>query len=107
MTCKRCNKDTEWVHTCTFVYRVVKYRGHNCSGCWVMKHVFDDLIKNNKKENLSFHDVNIEDNMDEVEQLNIRSIPAIIVFKGEEELWRKIGVVAPMELKEWIYSLTN
>jgi len=51
-----------------------------------MKHVFDELIKNNKQENLSFHDVNIEDDMAGVERLKIRSIPTIIVFKGDEEL---------------------
>lgn len=88
-------------------YKIVKYRGNNCHGCWVMKHVFDELIKNNHQENLSFHDVNIEDDMAGVERLKIRSIPTIIVFKGDEELWRKLGVVAPIELKEWIYSLTN
>jgi hypothetical protein len=42
-----------------------------------------------------------------VERLKIRSIPTIIVFKWDEELWRKTGVVAPIELKEWIYSITN
>jgi thioredoxin-like negative regulator of GroEL len=51
-----------------------------------MKHVFDELIKNNHQENLSFHDVNIEDDMAGVERLKIRSIPTIIVFKGDEEL---------------------
>ena len=72
-----------------------------------MKHVFDELIKNNTQENISFHDVNIEDDMAGVERLKIRSIPTIIVFKWDEELWRKTGVVALIELKEWIYSLTN
>lgn len=72
-----------------------------------MKHVFDELIKNNTEGNISFHDVNIEDDMAGVEQLKIRSIPTIIVFKGDEELWRKTAVVAPIELKEWIYSLVG
>lgn len=89
------------------MYKIVKYRGNNCSWCGVMKHVFDDLIKNNRQENLSFHDVNIEDDMAGVERLKIRSIPTIIVFKGDKELWRKTGVIPPIELKEWIYSLTN
>lgn len=88
-------------------YKIVKYRGNNCPGCWVMKHVFDELIRDNTQQNLSFHDVNIEDDMAGVERLKIRSIPTIIVFKGDEELWRKTGVVASIELKEWIYSLTN
>ena len=88
-------------------YKIVKYRGNNCPWCGVMKHVFDELIKNNHQENLSFHDVNIEDDMAGVERLKIRSIPTIIVFKWDEELWRKTGVVPPIELKEWIYSLIN
>ena len=51
-----------------------------------MKHVFDELMSDNTQENLSFHDVNIEDDMAGVERLRIRSIPTIIVFKGDEEL---------------------
>ena len=46
-----------------------------------MKHVFDELKNNNQRENISFHDVNIEDDMAGVERLKIRSIPTIIVFK--------------------------
>tara|TARA_R110000868_G_scaffold210154_1_gene460152 strand:- start:2450 stop:2590 length:141 start_codon:yes stop_codon:yes gene_type:complete len=46
-----------------------------------MKHIFDELKNNNQQENLSFHDVNIEDDMAGVEWLKIRSIPTIIVFK--------------------------
>ena len=72
-----------------------------------MKHVFDELQNNNQRENISFHDVNIEDDMAGVERLKIRSIPTIIVFKGDEELWRKTGILAPVEFKDWIYSLTN
>ena len=88
-------------------YKIVKYRGNNCPWCGVMKHVFDEFMSDNTQENLSFHDVNIEDDMAGVERLKIRSIPTIIVFKGDEELWRKSGVIAPTELKEWVYSLTS
>ena len=69
--------------------------------------MFDELQNNNQRENISFHDVNIEDDMAGVERLKIRSIPTIIVFKGDEELWRKTGILAPVEFKDWIYSLTN
>lgn len=89
------------------MYKIVKYRGDNCTWCGVMKHVFDELKNNNHQENLSFHDVNIEDDMAGVEWLKIRSIPTIIVFNGDEELWRKTWVQAPVEFKEWIYSLTK
>ena len=88
-------------------YKIVKFRGNNCPWCGVMKHVFDELKNNNHQENLSFYDVNIEDDMAGVERLKIRSIPTIIVFKWDEELWRKTGIMAPVEFKEWIYSLTN
>mgnify|MGYP003424782999 CR=1 FL=1 len=69
--------------------------------------MFDELKSNNHQENLSFHDVNIEDDMAGVERLKIRSIPTIIVFKWDEELWRKTWVSTKEELKEWIYSLTK
>ena len=61
---------------------------------WRYETCIDELMRDNTKENLSFQDVNIEDDMAGVERLRIRSIPTIIVFKGDEELWRKTGVIA-------------
>ena len=86
-------------------YKIVKYRGNNCPWCTTMHKPFIDLAE--ELNHLKFYDVNIEDDMAGVEKLKIRSIPTIIVFKWDEELWRKTGVVALIELKEWIYSLTN
>ena len=88
-------------------YKIVKYRGNNCPWCGVMKHVFGEIMRDNTQENLSFHDVNIEDDMAGVERLKIRSIPTIIVFKWDEELWRKTGVVDKNELKIRINNLID
>ena len=45
---------------------------------------FVDLAE--ELNHLKFYDVNIEDDMTGVERLKIRSIPTVIVFKGDEEL---------------------
>lgn len=74
-----------------------------------MKPIFDDLKANNKREDVDFQELKTEDDPELIEKLRIRTIPTIIIFKDSliNELWRKTGVVTPIELKEWIYSLTN
>lgn len=74
-----------------------------------MKPIFDDLKANNKREDVDFQELKTEDDPDLIEKLRIRTIPTIIIFKDSliNELWRKSGVQMPIELKEWIYSLTN
>lgn len=74
-----------------------------------MKPIFDDLKANNKREDVSFMELKTEDDPELIEKLRIRTIPTIIIFKDSliNELWRKSGVQMPIELKEWIYSLTN
>lgn len=74
-----------------------------------MKPIFDDLKANNKREDVSFMELKTEDDPELIEKLRIRTIPTIIIFKDSliNELWRKSGVQMPIELKDWIYSLTN
>lgn len=74
-----------------------------------MKPIFDDLKANNKREDVDFQELKTEDDPELIEKLRIRTIPTIIIFKDSliNELWRKSGVQMPIELKEWIYSLTN
>ncbi len=107
MICKRCNKKSDGVHTCTPAYRVVKYRGDNCNPCKVLAPIFEEAKGRNAREDIEFHEVNIAEDEAGVERLKIRSIPTIIIFKGDEELARKNGVQMPNELKEWIYNVTT
>ena len=74
-----------------------------------MKPIFDDLKANNKREDVDFQELKTEDDPELIEKLRIRTIPTIIIFKDSliNELWRKSGVQMPIELKEWIYSITN
>jgi thiol-disulfide isomerase/thioredoxin len=81
MICKRCNKETDGVHTCTPTYRVVKYRGDNCNPCKVLAPIFEDFKKNNTREDIEFYEVNIAEDEEQIKVLKIRSIPTIIIFK--------------------------
>ncbi len=84
----------------------MKYRGDNCNPCKVLAPIFEDFKKNNTRDDIEFHEVNIAEDVAGVEWLRIRSIPTIIIFRGEEELGRKSWVQMPIEFKEWIYNLT-
>ena len=83
----------------------MKYRGDNCPWCKVLAPIFEDFKKNNSREDIEFHEVNIAEDEAGVERLKIRSIPVIIIFRGDEELARKTWVQMPNELKEWIYNV--
>jgi len=87
------------------MYKIVKYRGDNCNPCKVLAPIFEDFKKNNTREDIEFHEVNIAEDEAGVERLKIRSIPVIIIFRGDEEQARKTWVQMPVELKEWIYSV--
>jgi len=87
------------------MYKIVKYRGDNCNPCKVLAPIFEDFKKNNTRDDIEFHEVNIATDEAGVERLKIRSIPVIIIFRGDEELARKTGVQMPVELKEWIYNV--
>lgn len=70
-----------------------------------MAPVFEEAKWRNTREDITFHEVNTAEDEAGVERLKIRSIPTIIIFKGDEELARKNGVQMPNELKEWIYNV--
>lgn len=126
-TCRECNQKSDRIfmnicedctikknkaiiqsHSRLFItptYRVVKYRGDNCNPCKVLAPIFEEAKGRNTREDIEFHEVNIAEDEAGVERLKIRSIPTIIIFKGDEELARKNGVQMPNELKEWIYNV--
>lgn len=105
MICKKCNKESDGVHTCTPTYRIVKYRGDNCPWCKVLAPIFEEAKGRNTREDIEFHEVNIAEDEEQTKVLKIRSIPTIIIFKWDEELARKTWVQMPNEFKEWIYNL--
>jgi thioredoxin-like negative regulator of GroEL len=54
-----------------------------------MAPIFEEAKGRNTREDITFHEVNIAEDEAGVERLKIRSIPTIIVFRGDEELGRK------------------
>jgi thiol-disulfide isomerase/thioredoxin len=84
------------------MYKIVKYRGDNCNPCKVLAPIFEDFKQNNTREDIEFHEVNIAEDEASVERLKIRSIPTIIIFKGDEELDRTSGILMPRQLGERI-----
>ena len=89
------------------MYTIVKYRGDNCPWCKVLAPIFEEAKGRNTREDIEFYEVNIAEDEAGVERLKIRSIPTVIIFKGDEELARKSGVQMPNEFNEWIYSVIN
>jgi len=87
------------------MYKIVKYRWDNCNPCKVLAPIFEEAKGRNTSDDIEFHEVNIVSDDADVEWLKIRSIPVIIIFRGDEELARKTWVQMPVELKEWIYNV--
>jgi len=72
---------------------IVKFYTDWCSGCKIMKPIFNNVMNNNHSENISYHTINVEENVEIAKELGIKSIPVIKVFNGKEVIDTKVGVL--------------
>ncbi|MDR1314297.1 MAG: thioredoxin [Deltaproteobacteria bacterium] len=61
-----------------------------CGPCQALAPVLDELA-GEMKDRLKFAKINVDENGDTATQFRIRSIPCLIVFRGEEEAGRILG----------------
>lgn len=73
---------------------VKKFYGTWCGPCKMLNPVFNDL--KNEFNGVTFNDIDIDENKDEVMKYNITSIPVVIVEKDGEVLNRFTGLTSKM-----------
>lgn len=84
------------------MYTILKIRWDNCPWCSLIKPIFENLIKENKRTDIEFWWLKADDWWSLLESLSIRSVPTIAILKDGELIAKKSGVQMPKELEEWI-----
>jgi len=72
-----------------------------CGPCKQLQPVMDSV----SSDGVNVVKINVDDNSDQAENYNIRSVPTIIFTKNGEEVSRKVGAVQKNAISEIIASI--
>ena len=79
---------------------LVDFNANWCGPCQMLKPIIEELSE--KKKDIKFVSINV-DEVDELnEKFNISSIPCIVLFQDGKELKRTVGFISEEELIKWI-----
>ena len=62
-----------------------------CGPCQIMSPVVDEIIKENKDQNVKIGKLNVDDNQDIAAKYNVMSIPTFLLFKNGKVVDQKTG----------------
>lgn len=74
-----------------------------CGPCTMMAPIIDEMIKENKDQNVKIGKLNIDEDQDIAAKYNVMSIPTFLVFKAGKEVSRITGHCS----KEDLWQLIN
>ncbi|MHC4885083.1 MAG: thioredoxin [Planctomycetota bacterium] len=72
-----------------------------CGPCKMMAPVLDEVAKS-KADKVKIAKINCDDEAELAGRFGITGIPCMILFKGAEEVDRKVGAVAQEDLEAWL-----
>lgn len=73
-----------------------------CGPCQLMAPMIEEMIKENKDNNIKIGKLNIDENQDVAAQYGVMSIPTFIVFKNGKVVDKKIGYGGKEEIEQLI-----
>lgn len=76
-----------------------------CGPCKAMKPVLENL-KSRLGDKVKIIKIDIDENPDIASQLDIRSVPTLMIFQNGERKWRKIGISSVSEMESVITQLS-
>ena len=76
-----------------------------CGPCKAMKPVLENL-KSKLGEQIRIIKIDVDKNPDIATQLEIRSVPTLMIFQNGEKRWKKIGTSSVAEMESVISKLT-
>ncbi len=76
-----------------------------CGPCKMIAPFFHEISE--EIPDIAFVKINVDDNEELANELNVKSIPTIIIFKNGVEKDRKIGFATKPALKTWILEKTK
>ena len=71
-----------------------------CGPCQMMKPILEEFARNN--ESVKVVGINIDNNAELASNYDISSIPCIILFSGEREIKRVVGIQSVKKLEKMI-----
>ncbi|MFM2477781.1 thioredoxin family protein [Celerinatantimonas sp. MCCC 1A17872] len=75
-----------------------------CMPCRMMAPIFKEVAQKLSSDNLIFGEVDIDNFPLIANQLGVRSIPTVVVFKNGQEVTRSAGMMMAPQLEELIFS---
>ncbi len=83
---------------------VIDFYTEWCGPCKAMKPVLENL-KSRMGDQVKIIKIDIDENPDIASQLDIRSVPTLMIYQNGERKWRKIGVSSVSEMESVITEL--
>ena len=80
---------------------VVDFWAEWCGPCKAIAPALDE-ISNEMSDNIKVAKINIDENPNTAQEFNIRSIPALMIFKNGKLEAEMMGQVPKSQLEEWI-----
>lgn len=79
---------------------VVKFGANWCVPCKTVDKVLAKISQDKDFADVAFETVDVDDSPDQAKNYKIRTVPTVILFKGEREDTRISGVFKPEALKK-------
>ena len=73
-----------------------------CGPCQLMAPIIEEMIKDNKDNNIKIGKLNIDENQEVAAQHGVMSIPTFIVFKNGKAIDQKIGYGSKEEIEQLV-----
>jgi len=73
-----------------------------CGPCQIMSPIVEEMIKENKDNNIKIGKLNIDENQEIAAQYNVMSIPTFLVFKNGKVVDKKVGYGDKDELNQLV-----
>jgi thioredoxin 1 len=85
---------------------LIDFSAQWCGPCKAMKPVLEKL-KARLGEQIKIIKIDVDDNPEIATQLEIRSVPTLMIYQNGERKWRKIGVSSVSEMESIISQLSQ
>jgi len=73
-----------------------------CGPCQIMSPMIEEIINENKDENVKIGQLNIDENQEIVTQYNVMGVPTFLVFKNGKVVDKKANYCDKEEIKQLI-----
>lgn len=81
---------------------LVEFFAEWCGPCKMMAPIIEEMIKENKDENIKIGKLNIDENQEAAIQYDVMSIPTFVVFKNGKAVDKKVGYGSREDIEQLV-----